>query len=218
MDTNANVLAGLAAFAKDHFRHDTSGHDWWHVERVWKLAKRIALDEKADVFLVGAAALLHDVADYKFGGDGGTAGRALARQWLMSLGVEESVVIQIETIIDSVSFKGAGVDTTPASLEAMIVQDADRLDAIGAIGIARTFAFGGSRGRHMHDPDVRPINHESFEAYKKSESTTINHFYEKLFLVKDRLNTKTAKGIGRKRHNYMARFLKEFHNEWDAKE
>lgn len=213
---SATTIKELICLARDHFKDDTSGHDWWHMERVWKLARRIAVEEKADVFLVEAAALLHDVADSKLNADGGESGRQLTRTWLKSLNLKDTFVDQVEAIIDAVSFKGAGVDTTPPSLEAMIVQDADRLDAMGAIGIARTFAYGGSRNRHIHDPASAPTIHQSYEEYKKNTSTTINHFYEKLLLLHDRLNTPTAKAIGKKRHAFMQTFLREFHCEWDA--
>jgi uncharacterized protein len=179
-------------------------------------ALRIARGEPVDTFVVELAALLHDIADWKFHDGDLTAGPRAARQWLESLGVEHEVVLHVCDIIETVSFKGAGVATRMSTPEGMVVQDADRLDAIGAIGIGRTFAYGGHTGRPMHDPDVEPVLHNSFEQYKASNGPTINHFYEKLLLIKDRLNTETARQLAKERHEFMEQFLDRFLAEWDG--
>jgi uncharacterized protein len=192
---------------------DSSGHDWWHIHRVRNLALKIAETEGGDLFLIEMAALLHDLDDWKIIGD-----PIVSRVdfWLQNLQIQPEVAGKIYRITQQVSFKGAGVDTFPSSLEAQIVQDADRLDAIGAIGIARTFAYGGSRGRLIFDPAIKPEKHADFEAYKKNAGPTINHFYEKLLLLKDRLNTGTAKNMAIRRHSFMETFLEEFFSEWNA--
>jgi uncharacterized protein len=202
----------------DHVRGvltgDSSGHDWFHIERVRNTALTIAREEGADLFIVELAALLHDVADWKFAGGDHEAGPRAAKQWLESIGVEPTVVEPVCEIIAGLSFKGAGVATPMRSLAGQIVQDADRLDALGAIGIARTFAYGGHKGQAMHDPAITPQMHVSFEAYKNNVGTTINHFYEKLLLLKDRMNTGTGKRLAAERHVYMERFLEQFLAEW----
>jgi uncharacterized protein len=210
------VLRKTAEFVKKKLENDSSGHDWWHIYRVWKMSNRLARSErKADLFVVQLAALLHDVADWKFYSE--HAGQATARKWLVGLNVPEEDVTHICHIVDEVSFKGAHVKNKINTIEGMIVQDADRLDALGAIGIARTFAFGGSRGRKMYEPDKKAKMHKSFEEYKKSNSNSINHFYEKLLLLKDKMNTKAAKKIAVKRHKIMEQYLKEFFREWNAR-
>jgi uncharacterized protein len=204
----------------DHVRNllagDSSGHDWFHIERVRNTALTIAREERADLFLVELAALLHDMADWKFAGGDHEAGPRAARQWMESIGVRPEVVDQVCDIIAGLSFKGAGVATPMRSLEGQIVQDADRLDALGAIGIARTFAYGGHKGQAMHDPAIQPQMHASFEAYKNNVGTTINHFYEKLLLLKDRMNTSAGKRLAAERHAYMERFLAQFLTEWQG--
>lgn len=195
-----------------------SGHDWWHVYRVWQLAKTIADKEQdADRFTVELGALLHDIADWKFADGDLEAGPRAAREWLEKNGAEEEVIRHVEDIIRDTSFKGAKVDLVLKTLEAKIIFDADKLDAIGAIGIARTFAYGGSKNRSMYEPDEKPIMHASFEEYKNNQSHTINHFYEKLLLLKDLMQTQTGQQIAQSRHDYMENFLKEFYTEWDGK-
>lgn len=208
------VIQQTAAHIQKASSGDTSGHDWWHVHRVWQLARRIADSESADRFIVELAALLHDIADWKFHGGDESAGPRAARAWLMSLGVEDSTIDAVCEIIAKLSFKGAGVPTPMPTMEGQIVQDADRLDALGAIGIARTFAFGGYRGQPMFDPSVPPQMHASFEAYKQNKGTSVNHFFEKLLLLKDRMNTETARQIAAERHQFMEQFLSEFFTEW----
>lgn len=216
--TNAEVIAKTAAHLKEQFSAEASGHDWWHMYRVWQLAKHIAQHEpEADPFITELGALMHDIGDHKFHGGDEEAGPRIAREWLKSLRVENDVIEQIQDIIRTVSFKGANVETPMNTLEGWIIQDADRLDAIGAVGIARTFAYGGSKGRPMYDPERPPEDYADFKAYKNGNGHTINHFHEKLLLLKDRMHTETAKKMADARHAYMVKFLDEFHAEWDGK-
>jgi len=194
---------------------ESSGHDWWHIYRVWQTSLYIAAREKVDRDVVQLAALLHDIGDWKFHDGDESVGPRLAREWLQSLAVDENIIDHVCTIIANLSFKGADVKAAPLSAEGQVVQDADRLDAIGAIGIARAFAYGGSKGREMHDPEAAPVLHSSFEQYKASRGTTINHFHEKLVLLKDRLNTPTARVLAERRHTFMLEFLKQFDEEWN---
>ena len=191
-----------------------SGHDWWHLWRVWQNAKRIATSEPVDFFVVELGALLHDIADWKFHDGDTTAGPRAATAWLRSIGVDERVITDICEIIEHISFKGAGVRTTMATREGCVVQDADRLDAIGAIGIARCFAYGGHKNRPLYDPTMEPVAHESFAAYAATNGTSINHFYEKLLLVKDRMNTETGRRLAEERHVFLEEFLNHFLSEW----
>jgi len=204
----------------DHVRGllsgEGSGHDWFHIERVRNVALTIAREEQADLFVVELAALLHDIADWKFAGGDHEAGPRAARDWLFSLDVPQPTIDHVATIIASLSFKGAGVETPMTTIEGRCVQDADRLDAIGAIGIGRAFAYGGHKGRAMYDPAVPPEPHSSFEAYKKNSGPTINHFYEKLLLLKDRMNTLTGKKLAYKRHDVLEQFLDQFIAEWEG--
>jgi uncharacterized protein len=195
-----------------------SGHDWWHVWRVWQTAERLARTErKADRVVVSLGALLHDVGDWKFhGGDEEAAPREAAKL-LRHARAGREVVDRVAQVCREISYKGAGVADRPTSLEARIVQDADRLDAIGALGVARAFAYGGAKGRLLYEPGVKPVLHGSFAAYKKSKSHTINHFHEKLLLLKDRLHTREARRIARERHAFLGAFLKRFHAEWAGK-
>lgn len=201
-------------FVKQHFETDSSGHDWWHIQRVRNMALRLAEKEGGNLFLIEMAALLHDLDDWKIGnGDNYTK----TKLWLSQIGINEFDAVKICEIIEQVSFKGAGVATIANSVEAKIVQDADRLDAIGAIGVARTFAYGGNKGRLLYHPEIKPHLHKSFEDYKKTTAPTINHFYEKLLLLKDRLNTNTAREIATERHRFMEDFLTQFFLEWECK-
>lgn len=210
----------IVALTAEHVRHtlagDSSGHDWWHVDRVRKNALLIAREENADCTIVELGALLHDIADWKFHGGDETAGPRAARDWLAKHAVDPVTIEDVCEIISHVSFKGADVDTTMATLEGKCVQDADRLDAIGAIGIARAFAFGGHFGRLMYDPAVPPKQHDSFAAYQTSKGPTINHFYEKLLLLKDRMQTNTGRRLAIERHQVMETFLNQFFAEWNA--
>ncbi len=210
-----DLIQKTAEHIKQEFSGDSSGHDWWHIYRVWKNALAICEQEKADKFIVELAALLHDLDDWKFNeSDDETPHRAKA--WMQGCGLESPLIDRVCEIIMHISYKGAQVENKMRSLEGFIVQDADRLDAIGAIGIGRAFAYGGYKNRQMYDPDSPPNLHVSFEEYKNSKSATINHFYEKLLLLKDRMNTDTAKKIAEKRHEGMLQFLDQFMREWEG--
>jgi uncharacterized protein len=215
--TKDETILKTKDFIKEKFSAESTGHDYWHMYRVWKLAKHIAAKEKeADMFTVELGALLHDIADWKFHEDE-EAGPQAAREWLESLGVDDAVIEHIEDIIRNVSFKGAKVTNKLKTIEGQIIYDADKLDAIGAIGVARAFAYGGANQRQMYDPDRQAVLHETFEAYKNDKTGTINHFYDKLLLLKDRMFTKTGKEMAQHRHEFMEQFLKEFHAEWEGK-
>jgi uncharacterized protein len=207
------IIQATANHLRQVFQHDSSGHDWWHVHRVWNTAVAIADIERADKFVVELAALLHDLDDWKLDpASDGTPVRASA--WLRNLKVAPAVHDQVCEIITHLSFKGAGVQDRMHTLEGRVVQDADRLDAIGAIGIARAFAYGGHKGRLMHDPEQLPQRHATFEHYQSSQGTTLNHFHEKLLLLRDRMHTATAKQMAEERHTYMEGFLAQFQREW----
>lgn len=195
---------------------DSSGHDHFHILRVRNLAVRLAKEEGADAYVVELAALLHDIADWKFHDGDLTAGPRVASEWLKSLGESDETITKVASIISEVSYKGAGTKTTPTSLEGKVVQDADRLDAIGAIGIARTFAYGGRFERVMYDPNEPPQMHKDFEAYKNSKGTTLNHFYEKILLLQDRLNTDSGRKLAAERHKYTEEFVERFLMEWEG--
>jgi uncharacterized protein len=215
--TNEQIIEKTRSYVEETFTAESTGHDWWHMYRVWKLAKHIAATEPdADPFVVELGALLHDIADWKFHDGDMEAGPKAARAWLESLEVAEETIIKIEDIVRNVSFKGAQVEQTMKSKEGQIVSDADKLDAMGAIGIARAFAYGGAHGRPMYDPASKPELHQTFEAYKNSNSATIDHFYEKLLLLKDKLYTKTAREIAQHRHHVMEQYLDEFYKEWEG--
>ena len=213
------ILQKTADYVKQAFSDDSSGHDWWHIYRVWKNAITLCEHEaeRADTFIVQLAALLHDLDDWKFN-DSGDETPLRAKAWLDSVSLDPSITDAVCRIIQHISFKGAGVDNKMDSIEGFIVQDADRLDAIGAIGIARAFAYGGWKNRPLYDPDSPPEMHQTFEQYKNSKSDTINHFYEKLLLLKDMMNTPTAKRIAEQRHEYMIQFLSQFMAEWEGKD
>ncbi len=206
------IIKRTARYVHQIFENDSSGHDWWHIYRVRNLALQIAKQEGGDVFIIEMAALLHDVDDWKLNGDAETK---QAKNWLEQTEIIKEEQIKVLQVIEEVSFKGAGVRNQATSLESKIVQDADRIDAIGAIGIARTFAYGGSKGRLIYDPSIEPVKHNDFKSYKNNSAPTINHFYEKLLLLKDRLNTTAAKEIAIQRHNFMEEFLQQFFSEWD---
>ena len=208
------IIEKARQFAESHFADDGSGHDWWHVHRVWNMAKHLADAEGADRTIVEIAALLHDVADWKLSADE-SQGLNTIRE-LLEGELPSATIDRICDIISRVSFKGAGVDTPTDTLEGQVVQDADRLDALGAVGIARTFAYGGNRGRLIHHPDQPPQMHDSFKAYKKNKGPSTNHFYEKLLLLKDRMNTGTAKKMAEQRHRFMEQYLDHFFKEWDG--
>jgi len=216
---NANqkkTIGQIAIEVQKQLEGEGSGHDWWHIVRVWNMAKHIGVLEKADMFVVEAAALLHDIADWKFHGGDDSVGPKVARQILERNTVSPEIIDHVCDIISTMSFKGAGVKSEMKTLEGRVVQDADRLDAIGAIGVARTFAYGGHANREMYNPNKKPALHQSKEEYYANQSPTINHFYEKLLLLKDLMNTKTAKNIAEGRHRFMEEYLDRFFQEWDG--
>jgi uncharacterized protein len=215
--TQKDIIQKTSGYIKQEFGDDSSGHDWWHIYRVWKNSIAICKHEKADPFVVQLAALLHDLDDWKFNESGDETPRR-AKAWMESCEIDSAVIDKVCEIIRHISFKGAAVENKMNSLEGFIVQDADRLDAIGAIGIGRAFAYGGYKNRPLYDPETPYQMHASFEEYRKSRSATINHFYEKLLLLKDMMNTATAKRIAEHRHEIMLNFLDQFMNEWDGKD
>jgi uncharacterized protein len=215
MDNEA-IIALTVAYAKSTLQNEGSGHDWWHVYRVWNLARAIGAEEGANMLIVELAALLHDIADWKAYGGDENVGPRVAGEWLDSLGVAEPIVNAVKDIIPKISFKGIPDDKSILSHEAKIVQDADRLDAIGAIGIARVFTYGGSKGRVIYDPEIDPVKHESKESYLKNENPSLNHFYEKLLLLKDMMNTDAGRRRAESRHLFMEKYLDEFYREWDG--
>jgi len=210
------IIEKVKCFVKTRLEDEITGHDWWHSYRVWQMALHIAETEKesCDILVVQISALLHDVWDWKFLKSSETPG-TLAKIWLLEQNVSDYIANSVCNIIDEISFKGAGTPNFLGSLEGKIVQDADRLDALGAIGIARTFAYGAYKNRQIYNPDIKPIYHTSFEDYKNYRGTTVNHFYEKLLLIKDKLNTETAKKIAAKRDAFMKTFLDQFFQEWE---
>lgn len=215
--TQNDVIQKTTEYIKQEFGDDSSGHDWWHIYRVWKNAISICKREKADLFIVELAALLHDLDDWKFNeNEDETPHRAKA--WMESCNVDPQIIETVCEIIMHISYKGAQVENKMKSLEGFIVQDADRLDAIGAIGIGRAFAYGGYKNRLMYDPEAENHMHASFAQYKNSKSATINHFYEKLLLLKDMMNTTSAKKIAEQRHEIMLHFLDQFMNEWEGRD
>ncbi len=208
-----DIIDQTITYVKQTMLGEGSGHDWWHVHRVWLNAKQICQTENANIFIVELAALLHDIADWKFHDGDESKGAQVAQAWLKQFDIKQETISHICQIITNLSYKGAGVSTPMHSMEGKIIQDADRLDAIGAIGIARCFAYGGNKQREIYNPDIKPVMHASFEEYKKNEGTSINHFYEKLLLLKDRMNTETGKKIAEKRHKVMESFLDSFYKE-----
>ena len=195
---------------------EATGHDWWHTHRVWRTAVSLARQEGADLYVVQLAALLHDVADWKFHNGDEDVGPQTAASWLRSIALDERTIAHVAEIIRDISFKGAGVPTPMRTREGEVVQDADRLDALGAIGIARAFAYGGYRGQPLHDPEAAPFMADSAESYKTHRGSTRNHFPEKLLLLADRMHTETARRIARERHAFMEQFLAQFDAEWDG--
>lgn len=212
----AIVIQKTIDFVKKVLSDAEGGHDWWHIYRVWKLSKHIAKTENVNNFIVELGALLHDIADSKFYNGDEEIGPCKAKKFLNSLGVQKDLIIHVENIISNISFKGKNHIQKFKSLELDIIQDADRLDAIGAIGIARTFNFGGYKGKEIYNPEIKPNLNMTKEEYKNNNSPTLNHFYEKLLLLKDRMNTNTGKYIAKHRHEFMKQFLAEFYKEWDG--
>lgn len=211
------VIKETEDYVRKTLEGEGTGHDWGHIYRVWNLSKYIQKQEGGNLYIVELASLLHDIADWKFYGGDDSVGPKKARGFLKDQKVADNIIDHVCEIILKVSFKGADVPNLINTIEGKIVQDADRLDAIGAIGIARCFAYGGYKERPLYHPNIEPVLHKSSEAYKNHEGTTINHFYEKLLLLKDRMNTETAKKIAEKRHKFMEKYLDQFFEEWNCK-
>ena len=208
------VIDACVAYVKSELSDGEKGHDWWHIERVWRTSRLIAKSEPVDLYVVELAALLHDIADAKFHDGDEEIGPLKAEAFLKSMNIETSVVAHVVQIIRNISFKGGHNQSGFSSPELQVVQDADRLDALGAIGIARAFHYGGFKNRLLFHPDIQPNLKMTKEEYKKSDAPTINHFYEKLLLLKDRMNTPTGKALALRRHAFMEQFLAEFEREW----
>ena len=213
---NSDIVHKTILFVQEKLENAEGGHDWFHIERVYKNALLIAENEVCDVNVVKLGALLHDIADSKFHDGDEAIGPKIAREFLESENADEVTIQHVINIIENLSFKGGKTEKTFSSVELDIVQDADRLDAMGAIGIARTFNYGGFKNRPLHNPNIAPNLHMSKEEYKNSEAPTINHFYEKLLLLKDKMNTETGKKIAQERHQFMINFLSQFYAEWDG--
>lgn len=209
-------IAQTIDFVKKELSGAEAGHDWFHTERVWKTAIFICEKEKADTFIVELAALLHDIADAKFHNGDEEIGPQKAGKFLQDIGVDAAIIAHVQQIIRTMSFKASLSEVGFISKEKEIVQDADRLDAIGAIGIARTFNYGGFKNRLLYDPEVKPRLNQTKGEYKNSTAPTINHFYEKLLLLKDKMNTETGKKIAAERHQFMLNFLEQFYKEWNV--
>lgn len=219
MIDSENTINKTKAFVKETLVNAEGGHDWFHTQRVYNNALLIAKNEPVDVFIVSLGALLHDIADSKFHDGDETIGSKIAREFLFNLNVDSLIIEHVVNIIENISFKSS-LSTNKSkrftSIELNVIQDADRLDAIGAIGIARCFNYGGFKNRALYNPDIKPNLNMNKSEYKNSTAPTINHFYEKLLLLKDKMNTKTGKQIAHERHNFMLSFLDQFYKEWNG--
>lgn len=211
-----SIIDNTIAYVRQQLQNAEGGHDWFHIERVYKNALLIAQSESCDLTVVKLGALLHDIADSKFHNGDETVGPKVARAFLTTQDASEELIAQVLFIIENISFKGGNFERTQTSRELKIVQDADRLDAIGAIGIARCFNYGGFKNRPLYDPSIAPNLHMTKEEYKGNTAPTLNHFYEKLLLLKDQMNTPTAKQIAQERHRFMEQFLAQFYAEWEG--
>lgn len=213
----SNQIDQTITYVKNALQNAESGHDWFHIERVYNTSLKIAEQEgEANLTVVKLIALLHDIADSKFHNGDETIGPLKAKEWLTSIGVDQEIITQVVLGIENISFKGGNFERQFMSKELAIVQDADRLDAIGAIGIARTFNYGGFKNTVLHDPNIAPKMNMTKEEYKKNVGTTVNHFYEKLFLLKDLMNTETGKRMAENRHKFMELYLSQFYAEWQG--
>ncbi|SHF12708.1 HD domain-containing protein [Chryseobacterium takakiae] len=210
------LIENTVEFVKEKLKGAEAGHDWYHIERVWKLSKKIAETESCNLEVVELAALLHDIADPKFHNGDETVALKVSREFLENQQTSENVIEKVLFIIKNISFKNRAEAPENLPVELKIVQDADRIDAIGAIGVARTFNFGGFKNNPMYDPEIKPKLNMSKDEYKKSNGTTINHFYEKLLLLKDLMNTRKGKEIAAERHSFMLQFLDQFYKEWNV--
>lgn len=213
---NQDVILKTIDFVKISLSEAEGGHDWWHIYRVWKTSKHIAQNEEVDIFVVELGALLHDIADSKFYNGDEEIGPQKAKIFLESLKVENEIIIHVINIINNISFKGGKLTQKFKSTELDVIQDADRLDALGAIGIARTFNYGGFKGRVIYNPEIKPNLNLTKEEYKNSDAPTLNHFYEKLLLLKDRMNTDTGRKMAEERHHFMLSYLDQFYKEWEG--
>lgn len=216
MTKDNELIDHTIVFVKRTLKNAEGGHDWFHIQRVYNNAIKIAQGENVNVVIVALGALLHDIADSKFFNGDETIGPKMASEFLMSQDCDSAIIEHVVQIIKNISFKGGNHKQSFSSPELDVVQDADRLDALGAIGIARTFNYGGFKNRKLYDPEVEPQLEMTPQQYKASTAPTINHFYEKLLLLKDRMNTKTGKAMAQERHNYMEDFLKQFYAEWEG--
>lgn len=214
--TSNHLIENTIQFVKNRLANAEGGHDWFHIERVYKNALLIAKTENVNTLVVQLGALLHDIADSKFYDGDETVGPKIAREFLFKHNVDSTIIEHVVNIIENISFKGGNEAQKFKSIELDVVQDADRLDAIGAIGIARCFNYGGFKNREIYNPDIKPNLNMSKDAYKASKAPTINHFYEKLLLLKDKMNTKTGKSIATKRHAFMELYLTQFYKEWNG--
>ncbi|MGH4051283.1 MAG: HD domain-containing protein [Clostridium sp.] len=203
-------------FVQSKLGGEGTGHDYFHTLRVYKTSVYIGQKESADIFVVKLAALLHDIADWKFNDGNSDIGPKISRLWLESVGVDDNIINSVSNIIRTISFKGGTTDSSQCTIEGKVVQDADRLDAMGAIGIARAFAYGGYKGRELYNPNIKPQKYKDFEQYKNNVDTTVNHFYEKLLLLKDLMNTPSGKSMAIARHTFMEDYLDKFFREWDC--
>jgi len=211
------IIEATKVFAKETLKDAEAGHDWFHTLRVYNNARLIAKSESVDLYIVALGALLHDIADSKFHNGDDTVGPRVARKFLLQHNVDSFVINSVIDIINNISFnKSLETNNKPNSIELDVVQDADRLDAIGAIGIARCFNYGGFKNRKLFDPSIKPNLKMSKKEYKNSKAPTINHFYEKLLLLSDKMNTKTGKKIAKERHQFMTEYLDQFHAEWEG--
>ena len=210
------IIEDTILYVKKTLKNAEGGHDWWHIYRVWTLAKLIAKTENVDKFVVELGALLHDIADSKFNNGDETLGPKLAKEFLKTQNIDKSTIKHVILIMENISFKGGKEKQKFNSPELDVIQDADRLDAIGAIGIARTFNYGGFKNREIYNPEIPPNLEMSKEEYKSSTAPTINHFYEKLLLLKDRMNTNTGMNIAEERHKFMEEYLRQFYKEWNG--
>jgi uncharacterized protein len=217
-DFQQEIIRKTSEYVRQTLAGAEGGHDWWHIYRVWKLANKIGTEEGADLFVIELAALLHDIADPKFHDGDEEIGPELAKEFLEKQGVDEAIIDHVDKIIRNISFKNSFQNAGFQSEELDVVQDADRLDAIGAIGIARAFNYGGFKNRPLYDPGIPPNQVLTKEAYKNSVSPTINHFYEKLLLLKDLMNTPTGKRMAEERHHFMEIYLERFYNEWEGRD
>lgn len=215
--SDAQLIEATIDFVKTELKNAEGGHDWFHIERVYKNSLSIAKQENVDITVVSLAALLHDIADPKFHNGDEALGSKIASTFLLKHNVDSEIIEHVTQIIDNMSFKNSfDLNASFTSKEMEVVQDADRIDAIGAIGIARCFNYGGFKDRALYDPEIKPNLNMTKAEYKNSDAPTINHFYEKLLLLKDQLNTKTGKRIALERHKYMEGFLKQFYAEWEG--